>query len=62
MSSEIKSGKNRRRPEPAQIRAAYKAADELFDGDKSTEFLGAYVAGELGIQYDEVFDALAATA
>ena len=50
------------RPSAQAIREAFEAADEQFDGDKSTSFLGAYVADQLGIEYGDVFDALAETA
>ena len=50
------------RPSPQRIREAFEAADEQFDGEKSTAFLGSYVADQLGIEYGDVFDALAETA
>lgn len=47
------------RPSSQRIREAFQSADEQFDGEKSTEFLGAYVADLLGIEYGDVFDAMA---
>jgi hypothetical protein len=56
-----KTHKTVSRPSPQRIRQAFRSADEQFDGDRSTEFLGAYVADQLGIEYGDVFDALAET-
>lgn len=46
----------------ATIRAAFDAAEKEFGDDKSTEFLISITADRLGIEYDDVVDALALTA
>lgn len=56
-----KKKKTASRPSAQQVREAFESADEKFDGEKSTEFLGTYVADQLGIEYGDVFDALAET-
>lgn len=45
-------------PTPKEIKDAFDAADEQFGGDKSTEFLAAYVATDLMIDYGDVFEGL----
>lgn len=48
-----------KKPTPQQIAYAFRNADEEFSFQKSTEFLIAYTADQLGIPYGDVVSALA---
>lgn len=51
-----------KRKAATQVREAFDEAWEEFGDDKSTEFLISIVADRLGIDHDDVVDALAMTA
>lgn len=50
-----------KKPTPHRIRQEFFEAEAEYE-DKSTEFLAAIVSDRLGIDYGDVFDALAETA